>query len=138
MNNLMKLFENRKILIGLVVLLFVVATVQSVFLVRLYHLFDHDVSISTSRQFENNLGLEEDILKRFDQQSWDPFTEFQIKREKMERMFDDSYNRFRRSPFFDEERIDSLVPQNDLLEEGDRYIVKMNIPGSEQAEIKVN
>jgi HSP20 family molecular chaperone IbpA len=56
----------------------------------------------------------------------------------MERMFDDSYNRFRHSPFFDEERIDSLLPQTDLLEEDDRNVVKMNIPGSEQAEIKVD
>ena len=53
-------------------------------------------------------------------------------------MFDDSYNHFRRSPFSDEERIDSLLPQTDLFEEDDRYVVKMHIPGSERAEIKVD
>jgi HSP20 family protein len=138
MNKFEKLFESRKILVGLVVLFFVVSTVQGIFLVKLYHLFDQDVSGNTTRKFENNLGIEEDILKRFDQQSWDPFEELQSMRERMDRMFDDSYNRFRRSPFFDEERIDSLLPQTDLLEEDDRYVVKMNIPGSEQAEIKVD
>ena len=53
-------------------------------------------------------------------------------------MFDDSYNRFKNSHFFDEERIDSLLPQTDLLEKDDRYVVKLNIPGSERAKIKVD
>lgn len=62
MNKFMKLFESRKILTGLVVLFFVVSTVQSIFLVKLYHLFDQDVSINTNKELEDNLGLEEDFL----------------------------------------------------------------------------
>jgi HSP20 family protein len=58
--------------------------------------------------------------------------------ERMDRMFNDSYNRFRLSPFFDENKKDTFLPQTDLIEEDDRYIVKMNIPGSDKAEIQVD
>ena len=57
MNKFMKLFESRKILIGLVVLFFVVSTVQSVFLVRLYHLFDQDVRSTTLGNLKTTLAL---------------------------------------------------------------------------------
>ncbi len=73
MNKLEKLFESKKILIGLVVLFFIVSIVQGIFLVRLYHSFDQDVSNNTIKKFENNLGFDEDTFKRFDQQSWHPF-----------------------------------------------------------------
>jgi hypothetical protein len=57
MNKCMKLFESRKILIGLVVLFFVVSTVQSVFLVRLYHLFDQDVRSISPGNLKTTLAL---------------------------------------------------------------------------------
>ena len=72
MNKFIKLFDSRKIPVGLVVLFFIVSTVQSIFLVKPYRSFDQDVSSNNTRKFEKNFDLEEDILKRFDRQSWDP------------------------------------------------------------------
>ncbi len=64
--------------------------------------------------------------------------EFNSMQEQMERMFDNSFNRFRLSPFFDEEDgTDSILPQTDLEDLRDRYQVTMNLPRVEKGEIEV-
>lgn len=138
MNKIKNIIENKVFLAGLVVFLLVVLVVQSVFLIKLYHVVDQDSSEEISRYLGKDLTLQDDSLKHFDDQMWDPFDEFQSMRERMDRMFDDSYNRFRLSPFFNEDRNETFLPQTDLIEEDGRYVVKMNIPGSDKAEIKVN
>ena len=139
MSNLKKILENKKILLGLVVLFLVISTVQSIFLVKLYRSVNADMSGNEfTRDFGKDFGLKDDFLKPFDNKNWDPFEEFQSMQERMDRMFDDSYNRFRLSPFFGEGKKDTFLPQTDLLEESDRYVVKMNIPGADKAEIQVD
>jgi len=139
MSNFKKNIENKKILIVLVVLLLVISTVQSIFLVKLYRSVNRAKSGDEFTQdFGKDFGLKDDFFKSFDNQTWDPFKEFRSMQERMDRMFDNSYNRFRLSPFFDEDKKDTFLPQTDLLEEDDRYVVKMNIPGADKAEIQVD
>jgi len=139
MNVYEKITKNKNLLLGLVVLLLCILAVQSFFLIKLYRSVEHGNSVKElSQEFEKEFKLEDDFFKPFDDQAWDPFNEFQNMRERMDRMFNDSYNRFRLSPFFDENKKDTFLPQTDLIEEDDRYVIKMNIPGSEKAEIQVD
>ena len=103
MNVYEKITNNKNLLIGLVVLLLCISTVQSFFLIKLYRSVEHGNSAEElSQEFEKEFKLEDDFLKPFDDHSWSPFDEFQSMQERMDRMFNDSYNRFRLSPFFDE------------------------------------
>lgn len=134
-----KITKNKNLLLGVVVLLLCLSAVQSYFLFKLYRSVEHGNSAEElSQELEKEFKLEDDFFKPFDDDSWSPFDEFQNMRERMDRMFNDSYNRFRLSPFFDENKKDSFLPQTDLIEEDNRYVVKMNIPGSDKAEIQVD
>lgn len=136
-----KITKNKNLLLGLVVLLLCISAVQSFFLIKLYRSVEHGNSAEKlSQEFDKEFKLEDGFFKPFDDQAWDPFDEFQNMRERMDRMFDDSYNRFKLSPFFDEDNKgkSTFLPQTDLIEEDDKYVVKMNIPGSDKAEIQVD
>ena len=135
------IIENKKILLILVVILLVASTIQSVFLVKLYRAVDrsNNTTVELSETLNGNSGLQKDFFKPFDLQNWDPYEEFQFMRDQMERMFDNSNNRLQLSPFFDEHRSQlGILPQTDLEEQDDRYVVTMNIPGSDKAEINVD
>lgn len=70
---------------------------------------------------------------------WDPFAEMQQMRQRMDRLFEDSFNRFRISPGFTDRWADlSFAPELDLTDDGDNYIVRFNIPGAEKSNISVN
>lgn len=70
---------------------------------------------------------------------WDPLSEFQRMQERMNRMFDDSFRRFRMAPGFSDLWEDaSFAPRIDLEEKDDRYVVTANIPGAEQSDITVH
>lgn len=97
------IFENKKLLVGLLIILLVVSTVQSFFMVKLYNSVHQDASVNITKDLEDKSLLGDELLRNFDQQSWDPFEELQSMRERMDRMFDDSFNRFKHSPFFDNE-----------------------------------
>ncbi|MDH3391909.1 MAG: Hsp20/alpha crystallin family protein [Desulfobulbaceae bacterium] len=134
-----KITKNKNLLLGLVVLLLCVSAVQSYFLIKLYKSVEHGNSAEElSQELEKEFKFKDDFFKPFDDHSWSSFDEFQNMRDRMDRMFNDSYNRFSLSPFFDENKKDTFLPQTDLIEEDDRYVVKMNIPGSEKAEIQVD
>ena len=136
-----KVIKNKRILIGLVCFLLLISIGQSVFIVKLHRSSNQDKTENkVSKEFEKYFSLEDDFFKPFNNQDWNPFEEFQSMRERMDRMFDDSYNRFKLSPFFDKnkEKKNKILPQTDLSDEGDKYVVKMNIPGSEKTEIEAN
>ena len=134
-----KITNNKNLLLGLVVLLLCVSAVQSFFLIKLYKSVGHgNSSQELSQELEKEFKLEDDFFKPFDDQSWSPFDEFQSMRDRMDHMFNDSYNRFRLSPLFDDNKKDTFLPQTDLIEEDERFVVKMNIPGSDKAEIQVD
>ena len=69
---------------------------------------------------------------------WDPFVEMQRMRQEMDRLFAHSFNRLRMAPGF-ESRADGYTfgPEMDLTDEGDHYLVRMNIPGADQSNLRV-
>lgn len=141
MENLKNILGNNKILIPLIIVLLIVSGIQSVFLIKLYKSVQQDDTIvNMGDNIGQNFGKQGDIFKHFNRdEQWDPFEEFQSMREQMERMFDDTRNRFQLSPFFDEEdQTTNILPQTDIEEKDDRYIVTMNIPGSDKTDIKVD
>ena len=70
---------------------------------------------------------------------WDPFSEFQRMQQRMNRLFDDSFGRFRLTPGFGEKWSElSFSPRLDLREEDDRYVVSVDVPGAEKSNISVN
>lgn len=138
MGKIKNFIENKMLLVGLIVFLLLVSTVQSVFLIKLYRTVNQDSPIEITKDLRKDLDLQDDFFKRFDDQTWNPLEEFQSMRERMDLMFDDSFNRFRLSPFFDEDRKEIFMPQTDLMEEENRYVLKMNIPGSDKSEIQVD
>lgn len=135
-----KLLGHKNILPILVFLLLLFAIVQSIFLIKLNSAAKQgNIIEKQDKNFEKNFDRHDDFFKHFDSQIWDPMEELQSMRERMDRMFDDSHNRLRSSPFFNKElHTNGIMPQTNLEEKDDRYIVTMNIPGSDKAEIKVD
>ena len=140
MENFKNILGNNKILLPLIIVLLIVSGIQSVFLIKLYKSVENNTTIANHEdRIDKHFGNQGDILKHFDlNDHWDPFEEFQSMREQMERMFDDSHNRFKLSPFFDDNSNTKMLPETDLQDEGDHYLVTMNIPGSDETEIKVD
>lgn len=70
---------------------------------------------------------------------WDPFAEMERMREHMMRLFDDSFHRFGRSPFALRDRAfpRAFSPSADIEDRGDRYVVRMDLPGVEKSDISV-
>ncbi len=133
-----KNYDKKNILLALIVVLNVDSAVQSVFLVKIHRAVEGESSSWLLEEYlGNDFGAAEDFLKRFESDKWDPFTELQSMRRQMERMFDDSHNRFKLSPFIERhENTYHFLPQTDIEDQKDRYSVKMNIPGADEAEIK--
>ncbi len=73
--------------------------------------------------------------KFFKQLPWNPYKELQEMQQEMEQLFNDSYSRFHiNAPF------ESLnkIPDVDLQEKPDQYIVTMNAPGADISSLTVN
>lgn len=133
-------FWTKNILFLIVFFLLIVSVAHNIFIMRLYKDVKQDnvrLEMGWDKGFQEKFDRQ-DFFKPYDFQNWDPLGEFQTMRERMERMFDDSHNRFKLSPFFDEDKqAKGMLPQTNLEEKDDRYIVTMNIPGSDKDEINV-
>ena len=139
MNSLKKMIGNKKVLTGLLIILFIVSTIQGVFLVKMYRSAHQGLSEDEIVQtFNKDFSPKGDFLKPFNQQPWNPVTEFQNMRRQMNRMLDDSYNRFRLSPLWDNGSKDIFLPPTDILDKKGDYVIKMNIPGSDRTKIETN
>jgi HSP20 family protein len=140
MNLFRKVVGNKRVLIGAIIFLFFISAVQGIFIVKLYRSANLDKPEKNfTNEFEKYFSLKDDFFKPFDNKPWDPFNEFKSMRERMDRMFEDSNNRFTKNPDFNKsDRKNTNLPQIDLSDESDRYVVKMNIPGSEKTEIEAD
>lgn len=70
--------------------------------------------------------------------AWDPFAEMQRMQSQIDRIFGDAFNRFGQTPTFESllaERPHS--PRFDLVDEGGRYAVTVDVPGADESEINV-
>jgi HSP20 family protein len=71
--------------------------------------------------------------------NWDPYQEIQRMQREMDRMFNDAFTRFDRSPDFRHlYRQQAFSPDIDLNDEGDRYVVLVDLPGAEASDISVH
>lgn len=140
-NNNNNPFGAKNILFLMVFFLLIVSVAHNIVIMKLYKDVKQDnerLEMGWDNSFKEKFKRQ-DFFKPYDFQNWDPLGEFQTMRERMERMFDDSHNRFKLSPFFDEEQqTKGMLPQTNLEEKDDRYIVTMNIPGSDKDEINVD
>lgn len=128
-----KILNKNNILVGLVVVLLLVAIAEGVLLIKINCSSSQNPTAYALRRHP------EDVPSApFGHKDWSPMDEFNSMQEQMERMFDDSFNRFRLSPFFNEEESASnILPQTDVEDLGDSYQVTMNLPGAEKGEIEV-
>lgn len=69
--------------------------------------------------------------------AWDLFAELDRMQQEMNRMFNHSFNQFQGFPDFDRFGTFPFAPDMDLMDAGDRYEVRLNIPGSELQDINV-
>jgi HSP20 family protein len=77
--------------------------------------------------------------KPFDPGNWNPFTEMQRMQAHFDRIFSDSFSRFGRSDRFqDLVRDPGFSPELDVQEEGDRFVIRLDLPGVEKGNINVH
>lgn len=140
MKDIWQKIGGKNLLPVLVFLLLIFAIVQSITLIKLNCTVKQGTIIDEpNKGVKKNFEPNDEFFKHFDSYNWDPMNELQSMRERMDRMFDDSDNRLRESPFFNENRYSKdIMPQTNLEEKSDSYIVTMNIPGSDKSEIKVD
>jgi len=75
----------------------------------------------------------------FDPNNWDPFSEMNEMHRRIDAMFNDAFGRFGRAPRFDDMLQGSaFTPRMDLVDKGDNYVVRLDIPGAENSEIDVS
>jgi len=93
---------------------------------------------SMSQPGNLSLGMPDPFLQPFDPQTWDPFQEMSRMRTQMDQMFNQAFGRFQGSPQFGNLSGQSTFsPSFDLTEEPDRYVVKIDVPGASEHDIKV-
>lgn len=74
-----------------------------------------------------------------DTHSWDPFQEMEAMQRRIDTMFNDAFGRLNtRTGFNDVLQGFTHSPRLDLTDEGDRYVARLDIPGSNDAEINVS
>ena len=88
---------------------------------------------------DDPFDIDDDWFSRpFDPNKWDPFAEMQRMQEQMNRMFNDSFGHFGRSPRFRGlAREPSFSPKIDVHEEDDRFVVRLDLPGVEEGSLDV-
>ncbi|WP_455375462.1 Hsp20/alpha crystallin family protein [Kaarinaea lacus] len=133
-----------KILIGFGLILLVVVVVQSVFLYRMSAQVDRlSQNTRSSQALPDTLSgggniapggsLFPDISK-----GWNPFEEMQRMQNEMNKIFGDMRSNLYRSPDFDNlTKPFSFSPTLDIKEEDDQFIIKVDIPGSDESNINV-
>lgn len=69
----------------------------------------------------------------------DPFMEMYLIQKRMDRLFESTFNRFRKSPGFVMINPKKMLfaPRIDLKDDGSSYIIKMDIPGVDKPNIKI-
>lgn len=133
-----------KYFMGIGIILLVVVVAQSVFLYRmsdqverLSQNTDSDQVLPDSLSGGGNISpgrsLFPDISK-----DWNPFEEMQRMQNEMNKIFGDMRSNFYRSPDFNSfMKPFSFSPTLDLTEEDEQFVIKVDIPGSDESNINV-
>jgi HSP20 family protein len=74
----------------------------------------------------------------FDPNVWDPFQEMRSMHDRMNGMFGEAFGRFSQSPRFNTLfDASSFTPNIDIEDKGDHYVVKIDIPGSDNSNVDI-
>jgi len=81
----------------------------------------------------------DEFWQGLDREKWNPFSEFQRMRERVNHLFDDSFSRFSQDPTGGKKEVDARVfsPSLDLQEKDDSYVARMDIPGADKPKLSV-
>ena len=75
----------------------------------------------------------------FDPAHWDPFSEMDDMHRHIDAMFNDAFGRFGKTPGFGDLLGDpAFTPRMNLVDEGDHYVITLDVPGAEESEINVS
>ncbi|MHB9138436.1 MAG: Hsp20/alpha crystallin family protein [Victivallaceae bacterium] len=150
---------NNKLLTALVVILLIVAVVQSVFMFNMYcgQCPKQDmaadelnnppppiapptaVPLKPLPKLKSIIpGGSQPLPQTPAYQTIDPFQEIQKMQEEMDRAFDAALNRFRNSPGFKGgDQSIFFEPQMNIMDNGDKYVIKFDMPGLTKDDISV-
>jgi HSP20 family protein len=139
-----------KFLVGALIVLVLFSCGQSYFTYKLYQdANNEDAVTSNSPEMQRKNGVPGSFIdnnpwglfRNNDQgnDSWSPFDEMQRMHDEMNRMFGRTFSRFSRDPNF-EQLLDksTFEPRIDISDEGDRYLVIVDVPGVEDSTIDVS
>lgn len=158
-----KVSENRKsgsgVLAALTAILAVVVAVQSYYLYKIYQRGSNEglesapgISVRQAQPVQSSapkgsasripdiVWLDPDEWFGLGSDRWDPFAEIAQMRERMNRLFDDSFRRFQIDPDFAGSAWESLTfsPEMDLADDGSNYVMRFDLPGVDKANISVS
>jgi HSP20 family protein len=68
---------------------------------------------------------------------WDPFAEMERIRQQMERLFESSMHRFRRSSRTHGDWATAFLPEMDLSDDGNEYVLRFDLPGIDKSKVSV-
>lgn len=125
---------DRKFLNWLVVVLILAVGIQGYFLYRLSERLD----ASTSPETVQTDPFGNDWFDPDPDFPMGPWEEIQRMQERMNRLFNDTFaQRNSKQPFDELFRDRTISPSLDLRDTGDRYILKLDLPGAEESQIDV-
>ncbi|MBX7255641.1 MAG: Hsp20/alpha crystallin family protein [Candidatus Hydrogenedentes bacterium] len=90
--------------------------------------------------FPNMGSLPDPFGSMSDPTNWDPFQEMAKMRQQMDQLFNQSLDRFKDSPRFGNLAQSSTLvtsPNIDMADQGDKYVITVDMPGAEQSDIRV-
>ena len=103
-----------------------------------YAINQSNKSINNHLNSQNSTADNDWFNGSFDPDSWDPLHEMQQMQDHMNQIFGNAFNRFDRSSNFNHLfKSSQFSPQIDVLEEKDKFIVKVNLPGVDNENVDV-
>ena len=121
----------------------ILALLSVVVLVQSYFLYDLKTGLESkpTQKIEHvvaKIPQKDDFVKNFNATNSDPFEQMQRMQEQMQKSFGEFNSIFADDPFFQEALNNmSTSPLSDIKETDKSYIVKLNIPGANENEIKI-
>lgn len=87
----------------------------------------------------NQVDPSDNAFFKMNMDEWDPFKEMHAMRDRIDQMFGSAFNRFHDSDDFGDLFKDySFSPDMNVEEKPDKYIVTMDLPGTDDSSVKIN
>jgi HSP20 family protein len=78
------------------------------------------------------------LTDEFFSDDWQPFAEMARMREQMDRLFEDSFQRFRSMPGFDDDWLSTgTAAEPAIADEGEHYLVTLDLPGADESSLDI-